>query len=478
MTTAHVTSFVDGEWTAPTGHRADVVSPHTEDVIAEVELADADTARSAVAAAVRDQPAWAATPPSVRAALVERMATLVQEREDELTELITAEVGMPAAQARVLQVQSAIGALQDAARLLRQALAPETIGDTVVVHEPAGVVVGITPWNFPLYQAALKVGPALAAGCAIVLKPSEVTPLTAIVLAEVFADARTALGRCGHDVPTGICSVVLGDADIGAVLAADHRIDLVSLTGSTSAGRAVAAAASGTVTRVSLELGGKSPLVVLPDADLEEAVRYGVARCFVNSGQTCAALTRLIVPRDRLAEVERIAADAVAEVRLGETLGPLVSRTQRDRVLAFIDRGLAEGARLVAGGSDRPRERGWFVRPTVFSDTRPEMTIVREEIFGPVLVLQAYDSVAEAVQLANDTDYGLAAGVIGGDPKAEREVASQLRAGMVFLGAVPTNPQAPFGGVKHSGYGRERGRHGISEYLVPKALVGAAKDRS
>lgn len=477
------TSYIDGVWVAAPADADSfaVVDPTTEQTLATISFATAAQADAAVDAAVRDQPAWGASAPGDRVRLVERMAELLRERSDELTELITAEVGMPSAQARVQQVGAAIAAFEDAAVFLPEALEPETLGNTIVVAEPVGVVVAITPWNFPLYQAALKVAPALAAGCTVVLKPSEVTPLSALALAEVFDQARTELMVEGIVVPSGVFSVALGGAAVGDRLVRDARVDLVSLTGSTAAGRAVAASAAHAVTRVSLELGGKSPLVVLDDADLDAAVRYGVSRCYINGGQTCAALTRLIVPRRSLADAERVATDAVGELTVGDPreqgtrIGPLVSSVQRDRVRAYIEQGIADGATLVAGGPEPLTDRGWFVRPTVFSDTTPDMTIVREEIFGPVLVIQPYDSLDEAVHLANDTEYGLAAGVFGEDAAAAADVARRLRAGTVFVGAAAPNPQAPFGGVKGSGYGRERGPHGLREFLTTKSLIGAAE---
>ncbi len=346
----------------------------------------------------------------------------------------------------------------------------EQVGNSVLAREPVGVVGAITPWNYPLHQISAKVAPALAAGCTIVVKPSEVTPLNAFVLAEI-------MGAVG--VPAGVFNLVTGYGPVvGEALAASPVVDMISFTGSTRAGKRVAEVAAQTIKRVALELGGKSPNVVLSDADLQAAVVDGIGKCFLNSGQTCSALTRMLVPRERLAEAEAIAAAALEQIRLGDpfeegtTLGPLVSDAQRQRVRDYIRTGQEEGAKLVAGGAEAPEglERGYFVRPTVFSEVRPEMTIAQEEIFGPVLALMPYESEDEAVEIANGTIYGLAGGVWSGDPEHARQVARRLRTGQVEINGATFNPLAPFGGYKQSGHGRELGRYGLEEFLEVKAI--------
>jgi acyl-CoA reductase-like NAD-dependent aldehyde dehydrogenase len=339
-----------------------------------------------------------------------------------------------------------------------------------VVREPVGVVGAITPWNYPLHQVAAKVAPALAAGCTVVLKPSEVAPLSAFILAEV-------IDRAG--VPAGVFNLVTGAGQVAGEALAGHRgVDMVSFTGSTRAGRRVSELATASVKRVALELGGKSPNVILDDADLAHAVRDGVAKAFINSGQTCSALTRMIVPRGRLAEVERLAVEAAASYTPGDPLtpgtrlGPLAGAAQRERVRGYIRAGIDSGAKLLCGGPEAPDglERGYFVRPTVFSDVDPGSVIAQEEIFGPVLSIIAYDTESEAVEIANDTVYGLAAAVWSGDQERALVVARQLRAGQVEVNGGSFNPLAPFGGYKQSGNGRELGRFGLEEFLEVKSL--------
>jgi aldehyde dehydrogenase (NAD+) len=355
--------------------------------------------------------------------------------------------------------------------LVAQVQWEERIGNSLVVREAVGVVGAITPWNFPLHQVAAKVAPALTAGCTVVLKPSEVTPLTAFVLAEIFDEVG---------LPAGVFNLVSGDGPtVGEAIAAHPEVDMISFTGSTRAGRRVAELASATVKRVALELGGKSPNVLLDDADLSAAVPDGIAKCFLNSGQTCSALTRMLVPRAKLEEAEKIAAatieagwpvgDPFAE---GSALGPLVSEVQRDRVRGYIEKGVEEGARLVTGGAEAPDglDVGYYVRPTVFSDVTTDMTIAREEIFGPVLVLMPYDDEDDAIRIANDTQYGLGGGVWSADEENAKRVARRIRTGQVDINGGAFNPLAPFGGFKQSGNGRELGRHGLEEYLVPKSM--------
>ena len=346
----------------------------------------------------------------------------------------------------------------------------KTVGNSLVVREPVGVVGAITPWNYPLHQIAAKVAPALAAGCTVVLKPSEVAPLNAFVLADIFDEVG---------LPPGVFNLVTGYGPVvGEAIAAHPDVDMVSFTGSTRAGRRVSEVASATVKRVALELGGKSANVLLDDADFATAVPDGVAKCYANSGQTCSALTRMLVPRNRLADVEELARTAAETYTPGDPfeegtrLGPLVSAAQRDRVRSYIDKGVGEGADLLTGGADAPEglDHGYFVRPTVFSSVTRDMTIAREEIFGPVLAIIPYDSEDEAVDIANDTDYGLAGGVWSGDPERAKAVARRLRTGQVEVNGGGFNPMAPFGGYKQSGNGRELGAYGLEEYLEVKSL--------
>jgi acyl-CoA reductase-like NAD-dependent aldehyde dehydrogenase len=327
----------------------------------------------------------------------------------------------------------------------------------------------ITPWNYPLHQIAAKVAPALAAGCTVVLKPSEVAPLNAYVLAEVI-----------HDVglPPGVFNLVAGGAAVGEAIASHPGVDMVSFTGSTRAGRRVSELASQTVKRVALELGGKSANVILEDANLEKAVATGVTMCYLNSGQTCSALTRMLVPRSRLADVEAIATREAEAATPGDPfadgtrLGPLVSAVQRDRVRSYIQKGIDEGAKLLTGGTDAPEglEKGYFVRPTVFSEVRRDMTIAQEEIFGPVLSILPYDTEEEAIAIANDSSYGLAGAVWAEDPERAKQVARRIRTGQVDINGGSFNPLAPFGGFKQSGHGRELGRFGLEEFLEIKSL--------
>lgn len=463
--------YIDGAWVASTGSDTiAVINSTTEEVMASVPGGTREDADRAVKAARAAFPVWSATSVDERAKTLDLIKDALQARMDELATLVCQEVGMPKTLATIIQAGLPIMDFAGTAKALREASFEEEIANSLVVREPVGVVAAITPWNYPLHQVAAKVSAALGAGCTVVLKPSEVAPLTAFILADIIDD----LG-----LPPGTFNLVSGVGPVvGEALAAHPEVDMVSFTGSTRAGKRVAELASQTVKRVALELGGKSPNVILEDANLAKAVPDGLAKCYLNSGQTCNALTRMLVPRSQLDEVESLVLEAVSTYKLGDPLaegtrlGPLVSGAQRDRVRGFIRTGVDEGARLLTGGAEAPDDlpQGYFVRPTVFSDVTPKMTIAREEIFGPVLVIMPYDSEDEAVAMANDTNYGLAAAVWSGDQDKAKAVARQLRAGMVEVNGGGFNPAAPFGGYKQSGYGRELGKHGLDEFLEVKSM--------
>ena len=469
--TTHDSHFIGGQWvTAESDERISVINSTTEQVMGSVPAGTAAEVDAAVAAATAALPAWSAVPAWDRANLMAAVGAQLSSRMEEIAVLVAQELGMPAVQAAAIQAGLPAMTFGSMPEMVEQIEWEQQIGNSLVLREAVGVVGAITPWNYPLHQVAAKVAPALTAGCTVVLKPSEVTPLTAFLLAEVFDSVG---------LPAGVFNLVCGTGPVvGAAIAGHPGIDMVSFTGSTASGRAVSEAAAANVTQVALELGGKSPNIILEDADLMQAVPNGVAKCFLNSGQTCSALTRMVVPRSRLAEVEAIAAATAAAFTPGDPfaedtkLGPLVSEVQRDRVRGFIETGIAEGAKLVAGGPDAPEglETGWFVQPTVFSDVDNSMRIAREEIFGPVLVLIPYDTEEEAIAIANDSDYGLAGGVWSADEERAKAVARQIRTGQVEINGGAFNPLAPFGGFKQSGHGRELGLHGLEEFLAVKSL--------
>ena len=463
--------YINGAWVPPIGTGTlDVVDSATEEVIGRVPDAGPEDVDRAVQAAARAFPAWSATAVEERAKILTAVSEAISARAEELGALISHEVGMPATLSKLIQVGLPAGTFADTARRAAELHWEEEEGNSLIVREPVGVVGAITPWNYPLHQIANKVAPALAVGCTVVLKPSEVAPLNAFVLADIFDQIG---------LPAGVFNLVSGVGPVaGEAIACHPKVDMVSFTGSVRAGKRVMQLAADTVKRVALELGGKSANVLLDDADFEKAVPAGVAACFLNSGQTCSALTRMIVPRSRLNQVEELAKQTAESFTPGDPfekstrLGPLVSAIQRDRVRGYIEKGIAEGAKLVTGGAEPPEglDQGFFVRPTVFSEVSGDMTIAQEEIFGPVLSIIPYDTEEEAVAIANGTVYGLAGGVWSADAAHAEQVARRLRTGQVEVNGGRFNPQAPFGGYKQSGIGRELGNFGLEEFLEVKAL--------
>ncbi len=465
------TIYIGGQWVPSTGTGTlDVVDSNTGEVMATIPDGTPEDVDKAARAAADAFESWAATSVEERAKLLSRVGEALGARTDEIADTISREVGMPRTLSGMIQVGLPAGAFADAAQAAQDMVWEEEVGNSLVVREPVGVVGAITPWNYPLYQVVLKVAPALAAGCTVVLKPSEVAPLNAFALAEVI-----------HEVglPPGVFNLVSGTGPVvGEAIASHPKVDMVSFTGSTRAGKRVMQLAAESVKRVALELGGKSANILLEDADLDAAVPAGVFGCYLNSGQTCSALTRMIVPRSRLAEVEEKAKAAAEGFAPGDAfdagtgIGPLVSAVQLDRVRGYIQKGIDEGAKLVTGGPETPDglDKGYFVKPTIFSEVTPDMTIAREEIFGPVLAIIPVDSEEEAVRVANDTDYGLAGSVWAGDKAHAEAVARRLRTGQVDVNGGAFNPAAPFGGYKQSGIGRERGKYGLEEFLETKSL--------
>ncbi|CAN1495900.1 PutA NAD-dependent aldehyde dehydrogenases [Mycobacteriaceae bacterium] len=464
-------NYIKGGWQRASGtENFEVTDSTTEEIIGTVTAATSGDADAAVAAARAAFPEWSALSPGERAGYLQRAAEGLQSRQSDIAVLVSREVGMPFAYSNVIQAGLPVLSFVSMAELALNFPFQERVNNSLVLREPIGVAVAITPWNYPLHQIAAKVAPALAAGCTVVLKPSEVAPLNAYILAEV-------LDSIG--LPPGVFNLLTGTgAEVGETLVAHPEVDMVSFTGSTGAGRRIGAVAAQTIKRVSLELGGKSPLIILDDADMVAAVGAGLTGCFLNSGQTCIALSRMIVPRSRLAEVEAIAQAGTESITVGSPfeattmMGPLVSALQRDRVVNYIEQGIAEGAKLIAGGPTPPDglDRGYFVRPTVFSQTTPDMAIVKEEIFGPVLVIQAYDDEDEAVALANDTIFGLNSAVRSADVDRAIAVGRRIRAGQVQINDGAFNICAPFGGYGQSGNGREFGRWGLEEFLETKSM--------
>jgi len=463
--------FIDGQWVQPTALKTvELSDPTTGTPFAKVAMGGVEDVEGAVAAARRAFAAYSQTSVADRIALFDRIITAYEARMDELSAVIAEEMGCPIS-ARV-QVSGPLTHFRQARTVLESYHFESRIGDTIIRREPIGVCALVSPWNWPIQTLTVKIAYALAAGCTVVCKPSQVTPISAILLTEVLEAA---------EVPRGVVNLVLGEgATVGEALAGHPDVDLISFTGSTGAGARVGAVAAQSIKRVSLELGGKSANIVLPDADIAAAARWNVQRCFFNTGQSCHAPSRLLIPRHKMPDVLRAMREEVSEIRIGDprdpatTMGPMVNRAQFDRVQRYIEIGLEEGATLVCGGPGLPDglSRGAFVRPTIFADVTPDMTIAREEIFGPVLAVIAYDDEEEAISIANEGPFGLAGYVFSGDAEKAYQVGNRLRAGRVFYNGAAADPASPMGGYKQSGNGREMGIFGLEEYLEVKAVFG------
>ncbi|MCL4745080.1 MAG: aldehyde dehydrogenase family protein [Burkholderiaceae bacterium] len=465
--------YIDGAWVDPVAPKSrPVVNPATEEPMYEIALGSAADVDRAIAAARKAFETYSQTSRDERVALLTRIVEVYKSRTKDIGAAISDEMGAPLRFAEKFQAGAGLGHILSTLEVLKSYDFEERVGSAMVVREPVGVVGMITPWNWPLNQITCKVAPALAAGCTMILKPSEFTPSSALIFAEILHEAG---------VPKGVFNLVMGlGEEVGAAMSAHPGIDMISFTGSTRAGIDVAQRAAPTVKRVSQELGGKSPNLILEDADLQKAVAGGVAQVFGNSGQSCNAPTRMLVPRSKMDEVIAIAKGVAEKTKAGDPraedtrIGPVVSSIQFEKIQALIAKGIEEGATLVAGGPGRPEgiDKGYFVRPTVFANVGNDMTIAREEIFGPVLAIIGYDNEDEAVRIANDTPYGLAAYVSAGSIERAGSVARRIRAGNVNLNGVPNERLAPFGGYKQSGNGREWGRFGLEEYLEAKAIAG------
>jgi aldehyde dehydrogenase (NAD+) len=464
--------YIGGRWVAPSS--ADTIEVHnagTGAVMGRVPAGTENDIDAAVAAARGALQSWSETEPEKRAEFLEKISAALKARADELARTIAQEVGMPLKMASRIQAGLPIANFANYAKLVKEFSFESRVGNSLVVREPVGVVGAITPWNYPLHQITLKVAPALAAGCTVVLKPSEVAPFNAFMLAEAAASAG---------LPAGVLNIVTGyGAAAGEALVRHPGVDMISFTGSTRAGKRISEIAAQSVKRVALELGGKSASVILDDADLAQAVKSTLNGCYLNSGQTCTALTRMLVPQSKYDEAAKIAAEIAAGFSVGDPLaestrlGPLTSKAQLERVRGYISKGLAEGAELVAGGAEPPEgvpPGGYYVRPTVFGKVRNDMTIAQEEIFGPVLSIIAYRDEEDAVRIANDTVYGLAGAVWSKDEARAQRVARRIRAGQVDVNGGAFNMNAPFGGFKQSGHGREAGVYGLEEFLEYKSL--------
>lgn len=468
--------YIDGKWVAGQGEcRLPVHNASTEELMADLVSASVGQTEQAIVAARRAFDEWSQTPVEVRCALIDKVVAGLKARTEEMALTIANEVGMPLKMASMIQVGGPIFNWGNAAKVARAFEWEETVGNSLVVREAIGVVSCITPWNFPLNQITLKVAPALAAGCTVILKPSEIAPLNAILLTEIIEAAG---------FPPGVFNLIHGTgAEVGELMVSHPAVDMVSFTGSTRAGRRIGELAAQTIKRVALELGGKSASVILPDADLEAAVKGTVSACMLNSGQTCSAHTRMLLPESLYAQAKPLIEQAIRKLNIGPSLdessrlGPLVSANQRDRVLAMIEKGLSEGGELIVGGPERPAlDKGYFVQPTAIR-VQPQHTLAREEIFGPVLVVLTYQDEEEAVRIANQTPYGLGGGVWSRDEDHAVAVARKMRTGQVDINGAPFNARAPFGGYKQSGNGRENGVYGFEEFLEYKAMQFKPKEK-
>lgn len=467
--------YIDGKWVEPTEPRlVDITNPATEEPVATIALGNAHDVDKAVTAANKAFDSYSVSTVPERVALLRRVIEIYQSRMEEMAETISLEMGAPLSLSKSAQVPAGLAHLSETIRLLGYFKFEELKGSTLMRKEPIGVCGLITPWNWPMNQILCKVAPALAAGCTMVLKPSEIAPLSAYLLTQILHDAG---------IPRGVFNMVNGDGPtVGAAIASHPDIAMVSFTGSTRAGIAVAAAAAPTVKRVTQELGGKSANIILDDADITNAVKAGVNACFRNSGQSCNAPTRMLVPKSRMAEALAAASEASEEIKIGSPftegvrLGPLVSKAQFEKVQQLIQLGIDEGAKLVAGGPGRPEgiHKGFFIRPTVFAEVRNDMKIAREEIFGPVLCIIPYKDDDEAVRIANDTPYGLSGFVTSGDLERARRIAKRIRCGNVHVNGATVDFAGCFGGYKQSGNGREWGEAGLTEFLELKAIFGYA----
>jgi betaine-aldehyde dehydrogenase len=464
--------YIGGQWVAPSGKESiEVHNAGNGEIMGRVPAGEEKDADAAVKAARDAFIGWSQTPVEKRAEFLEKISNGLKARADEIAKTIAQEVGMPLKMSARIQAGLPIANFANYAKLLREFQFEQRVGNSIVVREPVGVVLAITPWNYPLHQIALKVAPALAAGCSVVLKPSEVAPFNAFILAEIIEAAG---------LPKGVFNLVTGyGAAVGEALVRHPGVDMISFTGSTRAGKRISELASQTIKRVALELGGKSASVILEDADLAAAVKGTVNGCYLNSGQTCTALTRMLVPQSKYEEAAKLAAEAAKSFTVGDPLqettrlGPLSSQAQLERVRGYIKKGLAEGAQLVAGGAEPPEgapQGGYYVRPTVFGNVKNSMAIAQEEIFGPVLSIIPYKDEEEAVRIANDTVYGLAGAVWSKDEARAQRVARRIRAGQVDVNGGAFNMNAPFGGFKQSGHGREAGVYGLEEFLEYKSL--------
>ncbi|MGE0827884.1 MAG: aldehyde dehydrogenase family protein [Hyphomonadaceae bacterium] len=466
--------YIDGAWVEPAQKRThDVINPATEEPIAQISLGSAADVDKAVAAARRAFETYSQTSKQERAALLEKIIAIYQKRAPEMAQAISAEMGAPMWFATAAQATAGLAHFAEALRLLNSYEFERSMNGTRILKEPVGVCGFITPWNWPINQIACKVAPALAVGCTMVLKPSELAPLDALLLAEIFDEAG---------VPKGVFNLVNGDGPgVGEALARHPGIDMMSFTGSTRAGVLVAQAAAQTVKRVSQELGGKSANIILDDADFKKAAGAGVFGMMLNTGQSCNAPSRMLAPRKHYDEIVELAANAAKAIKVQApdaaergAIGPLSNANQFQKVQALIQKGVDEGARLVAGGVGRPEgfNRGYYVKPTVFADVTPDMTIAREEIFGPVLSILAYEDEEDAIRIANDSVYGLSGYVQSGSLERAQKVARRLRTGMVHINGGGADFKAPFGGYKQSGNGREWGEFGFEEFLETKAIMG------